>query len=85
MTDAFSPVWYEQSTLGNISLESFSLEEMKKEENDNVKTIRFENEEFYIPEGWEHCLVQLYGDYMKLPPVEKQVPDHSDMEIMIYE
>ena len=59
--------------------------EMKKEENDNVKTVPFENEEFYIPEGWEHCLVQLYGDYMKLPPVEKQVPDHSDMEIIIYE
>ena len=59
--------------------------EMKKEWNDNVKTIKFEDEEFYIPEGWEPCLVQLYGDYMKLPPVEKQVPDHSDMEIQIYE
>lgn len=59
--------------------------EMKKEWNDNVKTVLFENEEFYIPEGWEPCLVQLYGDYMKLPPVEKQVPDHSDMEIKIYE
>ena len=59
--------------------------EMKKEWYDNVKTIKFEDEEFYIPEGWEPCLVQLYGDYMKLPPVEKQVPDHSDMEIQIYE
>lgn len=59
--------------------------EMKKEWNDNVKPIAFENEEFFIPEGWEPCLVQLYGDYMKLPPAEKQVPDHSDMEIIIYD
>ena len=59
--------------------------EMKKEEHDNVKTVPFETEEFYIPEGWEHYLVQVYGDYMKLPPVEKQVLDHSDMEIIIYE
>ena len=59
--------------------------EMKKEDHDNVKTVPFESEELYIPEGWEHYLTQVYGDYMKLPPVEKQVPDHSDMEIIIYE
>ena len=27
---------------------------------------------------------EVYGDYMKLPPKEKQVPEHSDMEIKIY-
>ncbi len=59
--------------------------EMKKEWNDHVKPIQFENEEFLIPEGWEPYLEQVYGDYMKLPPEEKRVPDHSDMEIQIYE
>ncbi len=59
--------------------------EMERAWCDNVKTISFENTEFYIPEGWEQCLTQLYGDYMKLPPEEKRVPEHSDMEIKIYE
>lgn len=58
--------------------------EMEREWNDQVKEITFENTKFLIPEGWEHCLTQLYGDYMKLPPIEKQVPEHSDMEIKIY-
>lgn len=58
--------------------------EMKKEWNDQVKEIPFEDETFFIPMGWEHCLIQLYGDYMKMPPKEKQVPEHSDMEIKIY-
>lgn len=58
--------------------------EMKREWSDQVKTVPFENTELCIPEGWEHCLTQLYGDYMKLPPKEKQIPEHSDMEIKIY-
>lgn len=58
--------------------------EMERAWNDHVKEIEFANTKFMIPEGWEHCLTQLYGDYMKLPPVEKQVPEHSDMEIRIY-
>ena len=40
---------------------------------------------FYVPSGWKHFLTQLYGDFMKLPPKEKQIPEHSDMEIQIYE
>lgn len=59
--------------------------EMERAWDDQVKRVPFENTELYIPEGWEQCLTQLYGDYMKLPPKEKQVPEHSDMEIKIYE
>lgn len=58
--------------------------EMERPWSDNVKEITFENTALFIPEGWEPCLTQLYGDYMKLPPAEKQVPEHSDMEIKIY-
>lgn len=58
--------------------------EMKREWSDKVKTMPFADTEFYVPAGWEHCLSQLYGDYRKLPPKEKQVPEHSDMEIKIY-
>lgn len=58
--------------------------EMKREWSDEVKTMPFADTELSVPVGWEHCLSQLYGDYMKLPPKEKQVPEHSDMEIKIY-
>ena len=34
---------------------------------------RFEKNDFYIMEGYETSLSSLYDDYMKLPPVEKQV------------
>ena len=34
---------------------------------------QFEGSEFYIMEDYNTSLSHLYGDYMKLPPVEKQV------------
>ena len=47
--------------------------------------VPFADTKFFIPAGWEPYLKQVYGDYRKLPPKEKQVPEHSDMEIKIYE
>jgi lipopolysaccharide cholinephosphotransferase len=42
-------------------------------------TIRcsFEDVEINIPIGYHEILKQLYGDYMQLPPEEKQVSHHS--------
>lgn len=37
----------------------------------------FEGKQFYIPGGYDPLLRQLYGDYMQLPPVEKQRSHHS--------
>ena len=53
--------------------------EMKREWSDCVKETEFEDTTLFIPEGWEHYLTQVYGDYMKLPPEEKRIPEHSDM------
>ena len=37
----------------------------------------FENQEFYIPNGYENILAERYGaDYMTPPPVELQKPHH---------
>lgn len=58
--------------------------EMEKELSDQVIEVPFEDCRFFITSGWEQCLTRLYGDFMKLPPEEKQVPEHSDMEIEIY-
>lgn len=59
--------------------------EMEKAWNDEVLEMDFADTKLYVPSGWKQCLTQIYGDYMKLPPKEKQVPEHSDMEIQIYE
>lgn len=32
----------------------------------------FEDKQYYIPSGYDEILRQVYGDYMVLPPVEKQ-------------
>ena len=37
----------------------------------------FENVEFYIMTGYDEYLRDIYGDYMKLPPVEKRTTTHT--------
>ena len=41
------------------------------------KFVEFEFFKVPIPSGIEHLLVQIYGDYMKFPPVEKRGNWHS--------
>ena len=43
---------------------------------ENITTHKFENETFNIPKDYDEYLTQIYGDYMKLPPKEKQVSNH---------
>lgn len=45
----------------------------------------FEGEKFTGPKEWDKVLRMLYGDYMKLPPVEKRQPSHSGRELEILE
>lgn len=48
----------------------------KKEFFEVAERLTFENEEFWVPSGYEEVLSVLYGDYMKLPPVEKRGGKH---------
>lgn len=50
---------------------------------DQVEDGDFEDTRLMLPKGWHHVLTEVYGNYMELPPVEKQVPSHSSMEIQI--
>ncbi|HJG82820.1 MAG TPA: LicD family protein [Lacrimispora saccharolytica] len=45
--------------------------------------LEFEDTVLMAPKGYNHVLTWIYGDYMKLPPKEKQVPAHSSIEIEI--
>lgn len=42
----------------------------------NRHLTQFEDTEFYIPDGYDRILTCRYGNYMKLPPKEQQVPHH---------
>lgn len=43
---------------------------------ESAKKVRFEDFEVSIGVGTHEYLTQIYGDYMKLPPTEKQVSHH---------
>lgn len=44
---------------------------------DNIIEVDFEGYKFPILKDYDLYLTQLYGDYMKLPPEEQQVSNHS--------
>lgn len=45
------------------------------------KLYNFEGHKFWSVENADFWLNKVYGDYMKLPPLEKQVPTHFDLII----
>lgn len=44
-----------------------------------LKKYAFENTEFYGPQNADALLSRCYGDYMRLPPVEKRRPHYSNV------
>lgn len=44
---------------------------------DNLIKVPFEDGEFFVPADYDKLLTQEYGDYMKLPPVEKRIYHHQ--------
>lgn len=38
--------------------------------------MKFEDREYWAPKGYEVYLKQIFGDYMKLPPIQQQQPHH---------
>jgi len=67
---------FEQSSyLANYSTMKNKYREWQpKDSMSNYILHRFEDSDFYIMAGYETSLSSLYGDYMKLPPKEMQVP-----------
>lgn len=49
----------------------------EKEDIFPARTHQFEDAEFFIPKEADKILRIIYGDYMKLPPKEQQVPMHT--------
>ena len=55
---------------------NYDNDRYKKDWFSGSATVDFENKKFKIPNGYDEILTQLYGDYMQLPPEEKQVTHH---------
>jgi hypothetical protein len=58
---------------------------VKREWISKLIDIRFEESSLSIPDEYEEILKSVYGDYMKLPEVEKRIPSHKSLEIEVYE
>jgi len=64
--------------IGVMTAQVHTTEEtMKKQEYIVSIPVIFEGIEFSAPSNFDVYLTQLYGDYMKIPPKEKQVSHHS--------
>lgn len=44
--------------------------------------VDFEGAQLMIMDGYDPYLKQFYGDYMKLPPVENQIPEHGNLNLV---
>ena len=49
---------------------------------DSFIEVQFENYMFNITSEYDVFLKELYGNYMELPPIEKQVPKHSPQSVV---
>jgi lipopolysaccharide cholinephosphotransferase len=77
--EKYSPISLVYSTSGICTLKTLKREThfiRGKEITTLIKT-RFEDMEAFIPAGWDSYLKRRYGNYMQLPPIEKQKGHHS--------
>ncbi|HUQ65648.1 MAG TPA: LicD family protein [Flavitalea sp.] len=69
---------YASSYLYKLGMWKFGANYIKKHEISTLIKAPFEDMEVYIPAGWDSCLKRQYGNYMQLPPVEKQKGQHGE-------
>lgn len=63
-------------TIGNVLGRYFTKDIFPRAYFDETVLMPFEGLQLVAPKGWDAYLSGLYGDYMKLPPVEKRVGVH---------
>ena len=66
------PLVYASSYICKRKMIKYGQSYKTKREISSVIRARFESMEALIPIGWESYLKSMYGDYMKLPPLEKR-------------
>lgn len=64
------------NTIGNVLGRYFVKDIFPRAYFDETVPMEFEGLELTAPKEWHNYLTKLYGDYMQLPPKEKQVAVH---------
>ena len=72
---------YASSYLQNFGMWKFGANYIKEDEISALTKVPFEDMKAYIPAGWNRCLKRQYGNYMQLPPVEKQKGHHGEFGV----
>lgn len=68
----------EDSNYVGVSFGFYGKKEiMDKEIFENSIQVEFEDGKYFAPSEYDKYLSHLYGNYMQLPPIEKQVTHHS--------
>lgn len=70
---------YDKSTyFTDISITHYGMREYNSKSIMSDRILhKFEDAEYYIPIGYDQWLRHIYGDYMKLPPVEERIFKHG--------
>lgn len=59
---------------GNLTTLPYGEREiLKKEWFSSITEVAFEGKRFFAPQCYDDILTNIYGDYMKLPPIEKRI------------
>lgn len=59
----------------------YMINEYPREVFSDIVYKKFENTEIPLPIGYDTYLSMAFGDYMKIPPKEKQIPKHDAVKI----
>lgn len=69
--------FYSSKYVGNLASDKRSKSIIEKERFNDYIEMDFETEKFKVFKGYEIYLKSMYGDYMKLPPIEKRISHHT--------
>ena len=69
--------FYKCAYVGNLCSHKRSESIIERSCFDEYIELIFEGEKFKAFKGYETYLIAMYGDYMKLPPVEKRITHHT--------
>jgi lipopolysaccharide cholinephosphotransferase len=72
------PLVYSNSFIDGFKMIKRGANYFRAKEISTLIKTKFEDTEAFIPEGWHGYLKRKYGNYMELPPVEKQKGHHSE-------
>jgi lipopolysaccharide cholinephosphotransferase len=71
------PLVYSNSFINGHTMIKMGANYFKEKEISSTVSVKYEDTEAYIPQGWHSYLERKYGSYMELPPSEKQKGHHS--------